>query len=52
MIKSRRMRWAEHIERMREINTYNILVGRLESKNHSEDLDVDGGILLKWILGN
>jgi hypothetical protein len=28
-----------------------ILVGKPEGKNHSEDLDVDGKIILKWILG-
>jgi hypothetical protein len=29
-------------------NTYNILVGRHEGKNHSEDLSVDGRITLEW----
>jgi hypothetical protein len=33
------------------INAYKILVGEPEGKNHSEDLDVDGKIILEWILG-
>jgi hypothetical protein len=33
MIKSRRMRWAEHVARMREKkNAYRILVGKPEGK--------------------
>jgi hypothetical protein len=33
MIKSRQMRWAGHVARMREmINAYNILVRNLEGK--------------------
>jgi hypothetical protein len=31
-------------------NAYKILVGKLKAKNHSEDLDVYGRIILKWIL--
>jgi hypothetical protein len=31
-------------------NTYTILVGEPEGKNHSEDLGTDGGILLGRIL--
>jgi hypothetical protein len=30
---------------------YNVLVGKHEGKNHLEDLDVDGRIMLEWILG-
>jgi hypothetical protein len=36
-----------HIDWMR--NAYNILVGKLEGRYHSEYLRVDGRILLKWI---
>jgi hypothetical protein len=32
-------------------NVYKILVGRPERKNHSEDLDVDGRIILEYNLG-
>jgi hypothetical protein len=32
MIKSRRMRWAEHIVRMERNNAYRILMGRPEGK--------------------
>jgi hypothetical protein len=31
-------------------NAYRVLVGRPEGKNHWEDLDVGGRIILKWIL--
>jgi hypothetical protein len=31
-------------------NTYNILVRKREGENHSEDLDVDGKVILEWIL--
>jgi hypothetical protein len=32
MLKSRRMRWAGHVARMREKNAYRILVGKPEGK--------------------
>jgi hypothetical protein len=42
------MRWAGHIARMEDIrNAYNILVGKSEGKNHSEDLGIDGKIILE-----
>jgi hypothetical protein len=51
MIKSRRMRWAGHLARMgRGEECIRILVGKPERKNHWEDQDVDGFIILKWIL--
>jgi hypothetical protein len=34
----------------RDENSYKILVGKSERKNHSEDLGVDGRIILEWIL--
>jgi hypothetical protein len=33
------------------IHAYKILIGNLEERDHSEDLGVDGRILLEWILG-
>jgi hypothetical protein len=35
IIKSRRMRWAGHVARMREKrNAYRLMVGKQEGKNH------------------
>jgi hypothetical protein len=42
-VKSRRMRWAEHVARMgEEIKVYKVLVGKPEGRNHLEDQDVGG----------
>jgi hypothetical protein len=38
------------MEEMR--NAYKIFVGKPEGKNYSEDLGVDGRIILDWILEN
>jgi hypothetical protein len=32
-------------------NAYRILVGNVNGRDHSEDLGVDGKIMLEWILG-
>jgi hypothetical protein len=32
-------------------NAYKMLVIRLKGRKHSKDLDVEGRIILKWILG-
>jgi hypothetical protein len=51
MIKSRRMRWAEHVARMGETsNAYRILVGKPKGKRPLEGQDVGGWTILKWIL--
>jgi hypothetical protein len=33
------------------VNAYKISVGILKGRYHPENLDVDGRIILKWILG-
>jgi hypothetical protein len=51
IIKSRRMRLAGHVACMGEMrNAYKILVESLKETDHSEDLGVDGRIILKQIL--
>jgi hypothetical protein len=46
------MIWARYVVRIEEmINAYDILVGKSGGRNHSEDLGVDGKILLEWIIG-
>jgi hypothetical protein len=51
MIKSRRIRWAGHVARMgrRGIHTGCYWESHKERDNY-EDLDVDGRIVLEWIL--
>ena len=50
VIKSRRMRWAEHVARMEEGRVvHKVLVGKPEGKNHLGDPGVDGRIILRWI---
>jgi hypothetical protein len=53
MIKSRRMRWTDHVARMggkKKRNTYRLLVGRPEGKRRIGRLRVGGWIILGWIL--
>jgi len=50
MIKSRRMRLAEHVARMGERRvSYRVLVRKPERKNLLEDLNLGRRIILKWI---
>jgi hypothetical protein len=52
MIKSRRTRWTgECSTRGKCENAYKIFVGNLKGGDHSEDVGVDGKIILKCILG-
>jgi len=52
VIKSRRMRWAGSVARMGETRMLKIFwFEDLKGRNHSEDLDVDGKIILEWVLG-
>jgi len=50
VVKSRRMRLTEHAARTGDENTYRISVGNLKGRDHSENLEVDGKIILEWIL--
>jgi hypothetical protein len=52
VIKSRRMRWAEHLARMGrgEVLT-GFWMGGPKARDHWEDLGVGGKITLRWALG-
>jgi hypothetical protein len=50
VIKSRRMRWAGHVERMGEVLT-GFWLGGPKARDHWEDLGVGGRITLRWTLG-
>ena len=51
VVKSRWMRWAGHVERMGEgRGVHRVLVGKPEGRNQWGDPDVDGRIILRWIL--
>jgi len=53
VIKSRRMRWAEHVAYMGEgRDVYRVLVGKPEGKSHRGDPDVDGKIILRRTSGS
>jgi hypothetical protein len=49
--KSRKVRSAEHVERMKgeRRDAYRVSVGKLEVKSHLKDLGVEGRIILKLI---
>jgi len=50
VIKSRRMRWAGHVERMcEERGMYRVLVGKPGGRRPLGNLGVDGWIILGWI---
>jgi hypothetical protein len=52
MMKSRRMRLAEYVAHVGEMrNSYKILVGKSQRRDHSDDLGVDWKIILEWMLG-
>jgi hypothetical protein len=51
VVKSRRMRWEGNVARMgEERGVLRVLLGKPEGKRHSGDPDVDGRIILRWIL--
>jgi len=41
-MKSRRMRWVEHVTGTAKRKAYSILVGKPEGEDHSESVGVDG----------
>lgn len=50
MVGSLRIRWAEHVALMGDKRTaFRIFVGKPEERDHHEDLDIGGMIILKWI---
>jgi hypothetical protein len=52
VINSRRMRWVRHVAHMGLMkNAYNVWAENLKGRDHSEDLGVDGSIILVRILG-
>jgi len=52
VIKSMGMRWSEHVARMGEMEMRTqFLSGSLKGRDHSEDLGIDGKIILECILG-
>jgi hypothetical protein len=51
VIKSRRMRWVDHVACIGGMrNSYKILVRKSKGKKPSEDLGIDGKIILECIL--
>jgi hypothetical protein len=46
-MKSRYMRWAEYVVGMGEMGNTKFLLER----DHSEDLNLDGKVILEWISG-
>jgi hypothetical protein len=50
-IKSRSMGWAVHVVCMLEMmNAYKIWSENLKGRDHSEELDVGGRLILEWFL--
>jgi hypothetical protein len=50
ILKSRRMRWAGHVERMRRGMHVGYWWESQKERNHQKDQDVGGWIIFKWIL--
>jgi len=49
VIESRRMRWAGHVARMGAGEVYTgFFWGNLSERDHLEDPDIDGRIILRW----
>jgi hypothetical protein len=50
MIKTKRTRWTRLIACMEEDKHIQIFGTKIEERDHKEDLDVDGKIIIKLIL--
>jgi hypothetical protein len=50
VIKSRRMRWAVHIAHMERKRNTIFCLKNLKGRDHSEDLGVDGKMIIECIL--
>jgi len=51
VIKSRIMRWTDHVQVWRTGEAYTgFWWGNLRERDQLEDLDIDGKIILKWVL--
>jgi hypothetical protein len=51
VIKSRRMGCMGHVAHMEELRNLIFWLENLKGIDHSEDLGIDGKIILEWILG-
>ena len=50
LMKLRQIKWTGHLEHVGEKGkTYRIFMGKLEGKNHLENLRVNGDIILNYI---
>jgi len=49
VIKSRKMRWMEHVVHMEDMHTV-FWLENLKESYHLENLGIDGKIILEWIL--
>jgi hypothetical protein len=53
VMKPRRMRWLGRVVRRGEMrNAFKFLSENVKGRHHSEDLTIDGKVILEWILGN
>jgi len=52
VIKPTKIRWAGHVARVGEMvgNSSLFWLEKLKERDHSENLSVDGKIILQWIL--